>query len=108
MMRSRLRLTGEEFDHLRALQVAKRWDWPAAFSTNSKGDIWPYVEHGPTRAAGREEVSGISRVIDELANLYRKERAEGGRFFIDDRGACYKGDEVGGPLNLFVLFEIEN
>jgi hypothetical protein len=99
-------LTQEEFDHLKALQVAKRWDWPATFSTNYRGEIWPYVGHGPTRAEDREEVSGISRVIDEVAKLYRKERAEGGRFFIDDRCACYKGDEVGGPLNLFVFFEI--
>jgi len=46
-------------------------------------------------------------VKDQVADLYLKVRSDGGRFFIDDFGACYKGDETGGPLNLFVWFQIK-
>jgi hypothetical protein len=103
-----LKVTRKEFEHLRGLQVKKRWDWPATFSTNAKGEIWPYVSRGWTRPEDREEVSGLSSVIDEVARFYLKVRSDGGRFFIDDLGASHKSDEIGGPLNLFVFFEFRD
>ena len=106
MERSRLKVTRAEFDYLRVLQRKKRWGWPAVFSTNHRGDIWPFVTRSYTPVAAREEVRGLSRVIDRIADLYLKVRGDGGRFFIDDFGACYKDDEIRAPLNLFVMFEI--
>jgi hypothetical protein len=108
MERLRLSITRAEFDYLKALQRRKRWDWPAVFSTNPRGDIWPFATRGYTPTVEREEVRGLSRVIDQVADLLLKVRGDGGRFFIDDFGACYKSDEIGGPLNLFVFFEIKD
>jgi hypothetical protein len=108
MERVKLTITRAEFDYLRALQRSKRWDWPAVFSTNPQGDIWPFATRGYTHPSEREEVRGLSRVVDQVADLSLRARSNGGRFFIDDFGAFYKDDEVGGACNLFVLFELKD
>ena len=64
-----LTLTRAEFDHLKALQRKKRWDWPAVFSINNQRDIWPFVRRRWTPLQEREPVQGLSRVIDEVAVL---------------------------------------
>jgi hypothetical protein len=51
-----LTLTQDAFDHLKALQRKKRWDWPATFSTNCRGDIWPFATRGYTPEKEREEL----------------------------------------------------
>lgn len=104
--RPRLTFTRKEYDWLRSLQRQKRWDWPATFSANARGDIWPYVTHGWTPEHEREQVRGLSSVIDKVADIYLSVRSDGGRFFINDDFACYKGDTVGDPLNVFVMFNI--
>ena len=96
----------KEYDWLRSLQRRKRWDWPAVFSTNPKGNIWPYVRHGWTPDHEREEVRGLSTVIDKVADIYLKVRSDGGRLFIDDQLACYKGETVGDEPTVFVIFQI--
>jgi len=101
-----LTFTRKEYDWLRSLQRKKRWDWPAIFSTNARGDIWPYVRHGWTPEHEREEVRGLSTVIDQVADIYLTVRSDGGRFFIDDNWACYKSENVGDPLTVFVFFKI--
>jgi hypothetical protein len=107
MERFKLSLTRSDFDFLRSLQRRRLWDWPAVFSTNPRGDIWPFATSGYTPAKDREEVRGLSPVIDQVADLLVKVRSDGGRFFIDDFGAFYKDDKIGADLNLFVLFEIK-
>jgi hypothetical protein len=97
-------LTRKEFDGLKALQVRMRWDWPAVFSTNCRGDIWPFARYGYTPDADRLEVRGLSRVIDEVADIFVKVRSDGGRFFIGDSGAVYR-DEAG-CYKAFVQFQI--
>jgi hypothetical protein len=104
--RPTLTFTRKEYDWLRSLQRKKRWDWPAVFSTNARGDIWPYVTRGWTPGHEREEVRGLSTVIDQVANIYLTVRSDGGRFFIDDDFGCYKGENVGDPLTVFVTFKI--
>jgi hypothetical protein len=102
-----LTLTQAEFDELKALQRTKRWDWPAVFSVSPRdGEIWPYVRRGYTPEQEREPVSGLSRVIDEVAKRYLKLRSDGGRFFIHDKLAFYKGPAVGDPRHLIVIFKI--
>ena len=106
MERFPLAVTRKQFDQLKALQVKKRWDWPATFSTNAKGEIWPYVSHGWTHPQDREEVSGLSKIVDEVARLYLRLRADGGRFFIDDFGAWHKSEQGNDVPNPFVYFQM--
>ncbi len=82
-------LTQEEFRKLRQLQVKFRWDWPATFSANEHGDIWPYITPGYTREKDRFQMRGALELLDYLADEYISIRPEGGRFFIDEPGAYY-------------------
>jgi len=68
----------EEFEYLKALQVRRRWDWPAIFSTNCHGDVWPPPGFGYTRGEDRKHVRGLSSVIDQVADMYLNVRSDGG------------------------------
>lgn len=84
---SRLEVTDEELGQLRRMQISPRGDWPAVFSTNGNGEVWPFVTYNWTPHADRRDVQGEARVLDLIARFYIDRRPEGGRFFIDDRGA---------------------
>jgi hypothetical protein len=99
-----LEITHEEFIELLSLQRKCRPDWPAAFSTNPRGHIWPWVCYGWTPLESRDYVRGFSTVIDRVAKLYLDERPEGGRFFIDMQGAHWK--RLDGELTTFVYFRV--
>lgn len=99
-----LEITHEEFIELLSLQRKCRPDWPAAFSTNPLGHIWPWVCYGWTPLQSRDYVRGCSTVIDRVAKLYLDERPEGGRFFIDMQGAHWKRWD--GELMTFVYFRL--
>ena len=99
-----LEITREEFTELQALQRKSRSDWPAAFSTNPRGHIWPWVCRGWTPFDLRDHVRGFSIVVDQVADLYLEERPEGGRFFIDLQGAHWK--RLNGDLMTFVHFRV--
>jgi hypothetical protein len=89
-----LEVTREQFDEFKKLQVKRRWDWPATFSTNSRGSIWPYVTNGRTPEYDRTDVRGVSPLLDEIADRYTALREEGGRFFIGWNGAFWRsGDD---------------
>jgi len=106
MDESFLALTRAEFEQLKVLVRKKRWDWPAVFSVNHHREIWPFVTYKWTPEEEREPVRGLSRVIDEVADRYLKLRTDGGRFFIDDRLAFYKGAEIRDAYNPIVIFKI--
>ena len=91
-----LTIARDEFEYLKALQVKHRWDWPATFSANCRGEIWPFWSYGHTRSEDREQIRGLSSVIDQVADIYIGIRSEGGRFFIDDRCALYWNEDIGG------------
>ena len=99
-----LQITRDQFRELEALQVKHRRDWPAVFSTNARGDIWPFACFGPTPLEWRKEVAQLSAVVTELAQLYLDERVRGGRFFIDLQGAHYK--LTNGERRTFVTFRV--
>ncbi len=82
-------ITREEFNKLRQLQIKFRWDWPAAFSANEHGHIWPYITPGYTTEENRFAMRGELDLLDYLADEYISIRPEGGRFFIDETGAYY-------------------
>src|SRR5438105_1385295 len=70
-----------ELDELKRLVLKYRSDWPAVFSTNVRGEIWPFLQWGYTPARNREPVQGLCQILDEIAGDYLKLRSGGGRFF---------------------------
>ena len=92
----------EELERMKQLQVRHHREWPAAFSTNSLGDIWCYSHFGNTPIDEREFVGGLFEVIERIAETYRYERPGGGRFFISEEGCFYR--EEGMPEIQFIEF----
>ena len=97
-----VRLTRGDFDKFRSLVIEQRWDWPAVFSINPSGEIWPYIRNGWTPPEERHHIQGLSPIIDSIGEILLSERSLGGRFFIDEDGAWIKPDGHAVP---FVLFE---
>jgi hypothetical protein len=91
-----------DWDFLRALQIKLPWEWPAVFSANSRGDIWPFVTYGLTPEWLREDVRGLSPVVDEIADSFLSYQRIGGRFFIDENGAYVK--DAAGNCSKFAYF----
>lgn len=92
----------EELRRLKELQVMRHREWPAAFSTNSLGQIWLYTHAGNTPLDEREFVDGMLEFLEQIAETYRYERPGGGRFFVSDRGCFYR--EEGMPEVQFIEF----
>jgi hypothetical protein len=84
------KITRAEFETLKQLALKRHWRWPAVFSTNSKGELWPYVCNGRTPELDRKDVRGLSRVLDEIASAYTAVREEGGRIFIKNDCVTWK------------------
>jgi len=99
----KLQLSRTEFDEFRALVIRERWDWPAVFSVNPKGEIWPWVTWGWTPEYEKIDVSGRSALLRRVAYTLLNIRPEGGRFFIDEEGAY---THIGHQKRMFVEFEI--
>src|SRR5713226_617633 len=97
-------ISRDEFEEFKRLQIRYRWDWPAVFSANCHGEIWPFVSYGYTPGEYREEVRGLCRTIDAVADDYLEMRREGGRFFINETGAFYK--DQSGEAVPFAAFQI--
>jgi hypothetical protein len=93
-----------DLEQIKRLQIKPRSDWPAVFSTNVHGEIWPFWTYGYTYGRDRVDVRGFSPVVDEVAERYRQLRGEGGRFFIDATGAFYKDELSGSFTRQFVSF----
>jgi predicted nucleic acid-binding Zn-ribbon protein len=92
-----------EYRLIRFLQQKPR-EWPAWFSANVKGEVWPGVNYGPTPLDTRLDVRGISEVLDKVINIYLHVRPGGGRFFVSDEGVFYK-DENADPVQ-FIKFNL--
>jgi hypothetical protein len=101
-----IRLTRTDFELLKVLQARLRWDWPATFSTNPQGEIWPFVTWGLTPEELRNGIRGLSKVVDEVADAYICRRHRGGRFFIDESGAYAVLPEGAGRKVKFAYFLI--
>ncbi len=93
----RIRITTAKFRAFCELRQKHLWDWPAVFSLNANGDLWGWRTFGPTPEQEREDVSGCSPLLDQVAGIYSVQREECGRFFIDQRGAFFK-PEVGAEV----------
>jgi hypothetical protein len=84
-----LTITEEELEELKRIQIEHHWKWPAAFCTNRSGDIWPCETRGYTPPEQKEQIRGISKLIDAIATEYLNVRTSGGHFSISDTGASY-------------------
>jgi hypothetical protein len=82
-------VTRAELEKIKRLQVKKRSDWPATFSVNWYGRIWPWANWGLTPDCNREPIEGTSAAVDEIAGRFLDLRPEGSRFFVDATGAYY-------------------
>jgi hypothetical protein len=87
-------ITLAQFQEFCELQQKRRWDWPATFSTNSKGEVWPFLRKGYTPPRERENVRAYSPLLAIVADIYTTQRGEGGRFFVNEVGAFWKSDPV--------------
>jgi hypothetical protein len=91
---------------MKALQVKNHAEWPAAFSTNNSCEIWCYSHFGKTPYNKKIFVHGELAIIDRIAETYRDERPNGGRFFISEKGAFYReGAREGFQFIEFVIHE---
>lgn len=78
----RVTLTDSEFQELRDLQLRYRMDWPATFRVSPSGDeIWPWITTGLTPRAIREDVRGVSSVLDGVAEIFLGIRTSGADAF---------------------------
>jgi len=97
-----LRLTSDDFDKLRQLQIKRGWK-RLAFSTNYWEEIWPSTRFGPVPIEEREELGGVCAMLDQVVAEYLKVRSEGGRFFVQRDGVWY--EEEGYLPVQFVAFQ---
>ena len=90
-MRTR-HLTLAEFKFLRDAQIKPYWGWPATFSCNARGRVWPSTRFGPTPEHEREIMNGVRALLDEIVDDVLYVRPRGGRFHINHRGAFMASD----------------
>jgi hypothetical protein len=62
------------------------WTWPATFSCNAWGEIWPSVTKGLTPKHMRFYVQGRVPTLDQITRTLLSMRPEGGRFYITHDG----------------------
>jgi len=87
-----IRISKAEFDQFRKLQIVKRNDCHAAFSSNLSENPWPFVTLGLTPEQLREKVRNLSPKLDEVVGIFveLRQSTSGGRFFIDHEGVYWK------------------
>lgn len=79
-----------ELGDLKSMVVKRRLDWPAWFSTNPSGQVWPGVTFSYHARDQRIQLRGENALLDDLADLLVSLRPEGGRFFVNDEGASFR------------------
>ena len=96
----------DNFAAFKDVQIRRRPDWPAVFSTNNWEDLWPFATRGHTPEDDRMNVRGIIPVLDHVRDVYLNDRPQGGRFFIDESGAQWKDEDL--SVYQIVYFDIED
>ncbi len=67
----------------------KKTRWPVVLSTNAKGDGWSFETYGHTPFGQRAPVDGIE-FLEEVKREYLAVNPDGGRVFLNTKGAYYK------------------
>ncbi len=86
-------VTKEEIEEFQLFTGDENWTGAYAFSTNSKGAIWPKAVFGLTPEDQRQHCQGRSKLLDRVALEYLKVRDTGGRFFLQRDGAWYQAQD---------------
>ena len=95
----------KEFQNFRDVQIRPHAHWPAVFSCNLHGDVWPFSTYGFTHDADRVYLSGKFKLLGQIVKEVLIERPEGGRFFVNDAGVFIGSDSTSGTPIL--KFEIQ-
>ncbi len=82
-----------EFEDFRDVQIRPRADWPATFSCNQYGQVWPFGSYGHTPEGERLYLQRQISKLDEIVAIVLAERPEGGRFFLRDDGVFVRPGE---------------
>ena len=91
-----IKLTSEELEEFREVQIRPRADWPATFSSNDLEAVWPFISYGHTYEVQRRYLQGKIPLLDKIVKIVLQERPEGGRFFIDNEGVSIDPEGLGG------------
>ena len=59
-------LTPQQIEEFRDVQIVQRADWPATFSCNTDGEVWPFHGYGHTYAEHRMYLQGEITLLDEI------------------------------------------
>ncbi len=86
-------LTRAKFKVFLELQIKYHMNWPAAYTSIPSGKVWPHAKYGYSREHQRVNVRGLSKRLDEVADINTNLRERGGKFFISNEGAFYKSDQ---------------
>ncbi len=81
-----IQLTREEFEEFRDVQIRRRYDWPATFSCNGRGEVWPFATYSHTSESERVQLKGVFPVLDLIVERLLLAKSDGGRFHINDQG----------------------
>ncbi|MCZ0940670.1 MAG: hypothetical protein OXJ55_18640 [Caldilineaceae bacterium] len=89
-----------ELADLREVQIRPRWGWPARFSCNESGRVWPFTRLSRTPESERVYLEGAFPILDQIVQRVvritktRGKFPSGGRFLVDDEGVVLAdGDE---------------
>ncbi|MDE0336674.1 MAG: hypothetical protein OXI80_03305 [Caldilineaceae bacterium] len=85
-------VSSEELEELREVQIKPKWGWPARFSCNEWGQVWPFTTLSLTPESERVHLKGASRLLDQIVQRVvgitrmKGKYPPGGRFLVHDEG----------------------
>ena len=95
-----LPVSSKELEELREVQIKPRWGWPARFSCNESGRVWPFTRLSLTPESERVYLEGAFPLLDQIVQRVvwitrmRGKFPRGGRFLVHDEGVVLAdGDE---------------
>ena len=95
-----LPVSSEELEDLREVQIKPRWGWPARFSCNESGRVWPFTTWSLTPESERVHLEGAFPLLDQIVQKViwitrmKGKYPSGGRFLVHDEGVeLADGDE---------------
>ena len=98
-----IRISHEEFEDFRDVQIKSRTDWPATFSCNQWGEVWPFNTLGYTHQSERLMLEGKIPLLDEIVKIILSERPNGGRFFLRNSGVYVRPTDAHELIAKFVV-----
>ena len=81
-----LPISWSDFEDFRDVQIKPRHLWPATFSCNGRGKVWPYTGPGYSNPSQMNYMGGLFPLLDEIVRLALEIDSDGKRFTVNDRG----------------------